>query len=119
MRDEFVRFLLVGISNTLFSYIVYLLLLSFLTYLPAYSIAYCAGVSMSYFLNARFVFKKIASLNGFLKFPIVYVIQYLLGAVILLLIVGKLGVPQELAMIGVVVITIPITFIASRFVLSS
>lgn len=116
MRNEFFRFLLVGAANTLLSYLLYLLLLSFLNYLPAYSIAYCLGIVLSYFLNIRFVFNKCASLASFLKFPSVYILQYTLGTVILWLLIGKLGISPALAMIGVIIITIPVTFLASRFV---
>ena len=117
MRYEFLTFLLVGATNTLLSYLLYLVLLTFLAYLPAYSIAYCAGIIVSYFLNAQFVFKKRVSLTGFLKFPIVYVIQYVLGVLILWLLVGKFSTPPEVGMIGVIILTIPVTFLASRFVL--
>lgn len=118
MRREFFRFLLVGATNTLFSYLLYLLLLVFMSYLPAYSIAYCAGIVLSYFLNVHFVFRKKTSLASFLKFPVVYVIQYALGAATLWLLVGKAGIAPGLAMIGVIIVTIPVTFLASRFVLN-
>lgn len=117
MRHEFIRFLLVGATNTLFSYLLYLLLLIFLTYLPAYSIAYCAGTVISYFLNVHFVFKKRVSLISFLKFPVVYLIQYALGAIVLWLLVGKAGLSPALAMIGVIIATIPIAFLVASFVL--
>ncbi len=117
MLRQFFRFLIVGGINTAFSYGLYLLLLRFLAYLPAYSIAYCAGIVFSYFLNVLFVFKKRVSLKSFLKFPFVYLIQYLLGASTLWLLVGKLGISPELAMIGGIIITIPVTFLASRFLL--
>ena len=116
MRSEFARFLLVGASNTVFSYVIYLLLLKFLPYIVAYSIAYCAGIVLSYFLNVLFVFKKSVSLSTFLKFPVVYLIQYSLGALVLWLLVGA-GISPNLAMIGVIIVTIPVTFLASRFVL--
>lgn len=118
IRGEFARFLLVGATNTLLSYLVFLFLLNFLAYLPAYSIAYCTGVAISYFLNVYFVFKKRVSLASFLKFPIVYIIQYGLGAAILWLLVDSAGMAPALAMIGVIAATIPITFLASRFVLA-
>ena len=116
MRYQFFRFLLVGAINTIFSYLLYLLLLTSLTYLPAYSIAYCAGIAVSYLLNVQFVFKKRIKLASFLKFPIVYIVQYALGATMLWLLVGQFSISPELAMIGVIIVTIPVTFFASRFV---
>jgi len=118
IRHEFVRFLLVGATNTGFSYLLYLLLLTFLSYLPAYSIAYAAGIVLSYFLNVLFVFKKRVSFASFLKFPLVYALQYALGATVLWLLVDVAHIAPALAMIGVIIATIPVTFLASRFVLS-
>ena len=116
-HSEFFRFLLVGATNTLLAYVLYLLLLNFSTYLYAYSISYCIGVVVSYLLNARFVFRTEFSWQRFMQFPIVYVIQYSLGAAILWLLVGQAGVSPELAMMGVVAGTIPVTFFTSRFIL--
>jgi putative flippase GtrA len=118
MRHEFLRFLLVGATNTALSYLLYLLLLSFMAYLPAYSLAYCVGIVLSYFLNVCCVFKKSVSLASFLKFPVVYLIQYALGAFTLWLLVGQFGVSDALAMIAVIIVTIPVTFISSRLVLN-
>jgi putative flippase GtrA len=117
IHSEFFRFLLVGATNTILAYVLYLLLLDFSTYLYAYSISYCIGVVVSYILNARFVFRKALSWHRFMQFPIVYVIQYSLGAAILWLLVGQAGISPELAMLGVVAGTIPVTFLASRFIL--
>lgn len=117
MRYEFLRFLLVGLTNTLLSYLLYLVLVTYLTYLPAYSIAYCVGILVSYFLNVQFVFKKRIKFASFLKFPVVYGIQYLLGVFILWLLVGKFSIPPELAMIGVIILSTPVTFLLSRLAL--
>lgn len=118
MRHEFVRFLLVGASNTAFSFVLYYVLLDYVGYLPAYTIAYGAGVVWSYFLNVRFVFKQQVSFIGFLKFPIVYIIQYALGAAALWLLVGLMGLSPIIAMVGVIIITLPVTFLASRYLLT-
>jgi len=116
-HGELGRFLLVGATNTSISYLLYLLLLAFMSYLFAYSISYGIGIVISYILNSRFVFRQPLSLAKFLQFPAVYAIQYGLGAAILWLLVGQLSVSPEWAMLAVVVITIPVTFITSRFIL--
>jgi putative flippase GtrA len=94
---EFSRFLLVGATNTAISYVIYLLLLEFMAYLYAYSIAY--------------------GLRKFLQFPAVYALQYGVGAAILWLLVGQASLSPELAMLAVVAVTIPVTFLTSRFIL--
>lgn len=116
LRAEFVRFLLVGATNTAFSYALFWLLYKAMPYLAAYTVAYCAGIVLSYFLNVHFVFRARRSLASFLRFPFVYLIQYGLGALVLWLLV-KAGLDPRLAMVGVIVVTIPVTFLASRFVL--
>lgn len=116
MRTEFTRFLLVGATNTLFSYVLYLLLLLAMSPQLAYTLSYAAGIVLSYFLNVHFVFKKKPSLASFLKFPFVYLLQYGLGLVVLTLLI-KFGIDPRLAMAGVILVTIPVTFVASRFVI--
>jgi putative flippase GtrA len=117
IHGEFFRFLLVGAANTVSSYLLYLLLLAFFPYLIAYSLAYCIGIVISYFLNVRFVFRQRVSLATFLAFPLVYLVQYGLGALILWLLVDNAGVSPALAMAGVIAATIPVTFLTSRLVL--
>jgi putative flippase GtrA len=114
---ELIRFLLVGATNTAVAYVLYLLFLIFMPYLYAYSISYGIGVVVSYILNSRFVFRQPLSLAKFLQFPVVYVIQYGIGVVLLWLLVGKAALAPEVAMIAVVVLTIPITYLTSRFIL--
>lgn len=119
MRQEFVRFLLVGAINTLLSYVAYLFLLAFVSYLIAYSIAYCLGIVLAYFLGINFIFKKRVSLISFLRFPMVYVIQYALGTTMLWLLVEKAGASPTVSMIGVIIITVPVTFLFSRLILNA
>ena len=54
-KNSFVRFLLVGLSNTLLSLIL-MFLLEDLGYWPSTAIAYVAGAILSFFLNRYFTF---------------------------------------------------------------
>lgn len=114
MRREFVRFLLVGASNTLLSWGLFVVLVRFMPYTAAYTLAYVLGIINSYFLNVCFVFKGRISLSTFLKFPLVYIVQYLLGVLLMYLLVGQMGVPPEFAMAVVIGLTIPISYLLSK-----
>ena len=55
LQNSFLRFLLVGVGNTLLSMIL-MFLLEGLGYWPSTAIAYVAGATMSFFLNRYFTF---------------------------------------------------------------
>jgi putative flippase GtrA len=113
---ELVRFLVVGGINTLCGYVIYLVFNLFLAYKIAYTIAYVAGILISYSLNAKWVFKSGPSWKSFVVFPSVYLVQYLISILLLGYIVVGLGVPETLAFIPVVILTIPVTFGMSKVI---
>ena len=117
IQGEFLRFLVVGAAQTALSYGLYFALNLFLPYPIAYSIAYAFGIIISYFLNVFFVFRTKVSLAGFLKFPLVYVVQYLLGLLLLWFFVARFGLDPSWAMLCVIAISVPATFLFSRFLL--
>lgn len=55
LQNSFLRFLLVGVCNTLLSLIL-MFLLEGLGYWPSTAIAYVAGAALSFFLNRSFTF---------------------------------------------------------------
>ena len=55
LKNSFVRFLMVGVGNTLLSMIL-MFLLEGLGYWPSTAIAYVAGAALSFFLNRYFTF---------------------------------------------------------------
>lgn len=57
LKNSFVRFLLVGVGNTLLSMIL-MFLLEGLGYWPSTAIAYVAGAALSFFLNRYFTFRS-------------------------------------------------------------
>ena len=106
-----------GGINTLATWLLYLALNVVLSYEVSYSLSYAAGIVLAYVLNARFVFEAPMSFRTFLKFPIVYVVQYGAGLALMRVLVSVLGCPESAAPLVVTVLTLPITFLMSRFVL--
>jgi phosphoglycerol transferase len=119
LGGEAVRFLLGGVSTTLVSYAVYLLLLPHLAYLVAYAIAYATGIAWSYFANTLFVFRRKPSVKRALAFPLVYAAQYAVGSVLLVVLIDRLRIPAQLGPLLVVILTLPLTYIASRWIITT
>jgi putative flippase GtrA len=119
IRSEALRFLIAGAINTAVTYVIYLALLTPLGYTLAYTVAYIAGIALAYTLNTRFVFRVRQRVREMLLFPLVYAFQYLIGVVTLQLAINQLGIPQKLALLASIGVTIPVTFLLSRFVLKS
>jgi len=79
-KHTFIRFLLVGVLNTAFSYLLYAsLILIGLKYLLAFSISYVAGVLFNFQTIGKLVFKNKNNKLLF-RFVGVYVVIYLLNA---------------------------------------
>lgn len=106
-----------GGINTAFTYGLYFGLQVIIPYQVAYALAFAVGMVFSYFFNAIIVFKQRIGLKSLFAFPLVYVLQYLLSAVLLSVFVERLGIPQSIAPVAVIVLTIPITFGMTRWLL--
>jgi putative flippase GtrA len=108
------RFLVAGAVNTVLTLVLYLMLLDFVSHPVAYTSAFVVGIAISYLLNRSFVFRAKGGLQTVVLFPVVYVAQYLVGLVVVLLWVDVLGWPASMASIAAVVVTIPLTYVLSR-----
>ena len=79
LSNSFLRFLLVGVGNTLLSMIL-MFLLEGLGYWPSTAIAYAAGAAMSFFLNRYFTFHSEEDFWRSLgKFIVNVVVCYVVG----------------------------------------
>lgn len=115
-RNSFVRFLASGGINTLASYLVYLLLLEFLSYRVSYTIAYASGIALAYVMYRYFVFKSSGGRLGPIFVVLIYAIQYLLGLALVTVWVGWLRLPAALAPLFAVALSLPLTFVLNRWV---
>jgi len=116
-RREFAMFIFFGAVNTVLTYGIYLLLVLFIAYPAAYTVSYASGVFISYYLNARFVFKEKLRLSKAMQYPIVYLAQYLIGLGALYLLIEVAQLSKFFAAIVIVVITVPCTYLLSRYVI--
>ena len=119
IAGEFLRFLIMGGTNTVVAYAIYLLLLQWMRYEIAYTIGYAVGIAMAYGLSAVFVFRKPMQKRSALRFPLVYLAQFLVSLALLRLAVEVIHIPQWLALGFAVVLTIPVTFLLSRWIFHS
>lgn len=113
--SPFVRFLVSGGLNTLGTYLLYLALLQVLPYWLSYAFAFVAGIALAYVLNRIFVFGAPRSEKKAAMLPLVYLVQYLVGALIIYVWVDALNLHPIFAPIASIAITIPLTFAASRW----
>jgi putative flippase GtrA len=113
-RSQFLRFVLVGFANTAGTYVIYLTLCQLVHYKVAYALSFGAGVVLSYLGQAFLVFRTRPMPDTAAKFPLVYIIQFVVGIVVLTLLVEVASTPHEIGVLASIVINIPLTFLLSR-----
>lgn len=126
---QFIKFCLVGLSNTLISYAIdlfcYYVLFSamsaeVLKTVLASVLAFVISVTNSYFWNSRFVFKSgtqtaKAHLKAYLKTVLCYSFTGLLLAPALKVWLCDLGLIYALAGLSSLVVTVPLNFLLNKF----
>ncbi len=126
---QFVRFGMVGVTNTLVSYAIYVAVLQGFRiagvqcaydYIVASVTAFVLSVLWSYMLNSAFVFKKQRSfltvLSEIAKSYISYGLSGLVIAnLILYALVDGLGISAYISFFLVLVVTVPMNFILNKF----
>ncbi|NMU73995.1 flippase GtxA [Staphylococcus aureus] len=116
---EILKFIIVGGINTLNYYVVYLLLLKLLhiEYMISHITGFLVAFVISYYLNCYFVYRVKPTWRKFISFPITQVVNVSLQTVLLYVFVSWLNLPAEIAPFAGLVITIPITFVLSKWIL--
>ena len=116
---EILKFIIVGGINTLNYYVVYLLLLKLLhiEYMISHITGFIVAFVNSYYLNCYFVYRVKPTWRKFISFPITQIVNVSLQTVLLYVFVSWLNLPAEIAPFAGLIITIPITFVLSKWIL--
>lgn len=116
---EILKFIIVGGINTLNYYVVYLLLLKLLhiEYMISHITGFIVAFVISYYLNCYFVYRVKPTWRKFISFPITQIVNVSLQTVLLYVFVSWLNLPAEIVPFAGLIITIPITFILSKWIL--
>jgi putative flippase GtrA len=112
--SRFARFVLVGVANTAFSYLAYLLLLQVIDYRLAYTVAYVLGLVTGYLANARVVFVASPGARSALGYLASYGVTYLVSVAVLWLAVDRAGLSRPLAMLAALAVAVPLSYLLLR-----
>lgn len=117
---QFVKFGMVGLSNTALTYVIYVVCVGIgVHYQVSYFIGYIAGIINAFYWNNKYVFKQEEGeerslLKAFMKFLMSYAGGYLCSSALLFLWVSILHLPEVISPIISLLVTIPLNFILSK-----
>jgi putative flippase GtrA len=115
---QFIKFGIVGLSNTFISLAVYYILIYLeINYIAANTAGFIISVLNAYYWNNKFVFKK--SYEGNLK-PMIktftsYGTTFVLSTILLVIMVDYLNISNIIAPVLNLIITIPLNFLLNKF----
>lgn len=115
---QFIKFGIVGASNTVISLVIYYVLIYFtVNYIVANTLGFIVSVLNAFYWNNKYVFKKTKSnnFNALIKSFVCYGSTFLLSTVLLIIMVKYLKISEIIAPIINLIITIPLNFMLNKF----
>ncbi len=119
---QFIKFGIVGFSNTVLSYVVFTIFILFgVHYLIANFLSFVAGVSNAFYWSNKYVFKKSRNegrglLQSLFKTFLAYGLTGLiLNSLFLYVLVDKYDIPSLIAQALCLLITVPLNFILNKY----
>ncbi|MFC4036454.1 GtrA family protein [Streptomyces polygonati] len=114
---QILRFGLVGGVNTLTFYGIYRLLLPWMPYFAAYTLAFLLSMVGSFFMNTYFTYRTRPTWRKFALFPLTNITNYAVQSAGLFALVHWLRLSEETAPLAAAVVAIPFTYLLSRRIL--
>ena len=113
---QFLKFLLVGVLNTIIFLVVYYLLLNLgLNYILSNISGFLISILNAYFLNSKYVFLKDNNAKYFMKVFMVYGTTTILSTFLLFLMVDIIKISDKIAPLINLCITTPTNFFLNKF----
>lgn len=116
---QVVGFFFVSGGRTFLSYGVYLVALTFASYVIAFTLSYGAGFVFSLKANTRYVFGSAITRQRILRYAVVYVASYLTALLLLTVAIRLLHIPAALAPLAVIPIMFPVNLFVERHALTT
>jgi putative flippase GtrA len=113
---EAMLFLVVGVSNTLLTYIVYLGFLRVVHYAWAFTGAFLVGLVFTGLLNIRVTFARHPTVAACAIFAGYYSLYYVFALTLLHVFVDTLGINDHWAPLLMLPIVVPINFVMTRLI---
>ncbi len=113
--NQFIKYSLVGVLNTVIGYVAFFVLVNYIQYLIALGCATIIGVTNSYVWNHNWVFHHRRSIEEFVKLNAVYIIAFTANAGALLLCVDFLKLEPRLAQFILTPLVLVISFTGNKY----
>ncbi len=115
---QFIKFGIVGVSNTLISLLVYYIVIWLGGhYILGNTLGFVVGVLNSFFWNNKYVFRKkeeSSNIKAFIKMTCAYGITLVLSTVLMYVFVDLMHISAFLAPLICLVFTVPINFVMNK-----
>lgn len=118
LPGEAFRFLIGGGLNTAITIVVYWSLLALMPFTAAYALAFALGIVTGYTINSTWVFKVHWSWKRLVAFPLVHAANFCIGIAVLWVAVRMFDVPQTVAPLLAIALTLPFNFLMTRLLLT-
>jgi putative flippase GtrA len=117
---QFIKFCIVGLSNTIISYLTYMLLIKIgLHYLLASILAFFISTTNSFFWNRKYVFIKYKEINIikalFRTFVSYGLTGLILTNILLFILIDIFKISRYLAPLFILIITVPLNFLINKY----
>ena len=111
------KFVIAGSLNTLFSIMVYQMMLFVMGHVAAYAVAYISIIAAAYYIYARHVFDAPMTPRRFVAFTLFYLLTWFLGTLVNAALIEYLGLHARVAIFVTVAIMLPVNYFGSRWCL--